>query len=72
MIRAPRCPGCDEPPAFTVGPQAFCGTPGQRCRVLSWDVREDPAKFKANAVVVDLEDLATALPPEVKIKPEDA
>lgn len=66
-IRAPRCPGCATSPKFTVNIQAFCFN--KDCRVLSWDVTEDPAQFKAKAVVVDLGVLGDVLPPGVEVKP---
>ncbi len=53
VIRAPRCPGCDQEPFLVVGDrQAFCGTGD--CRVFTWDRFDDPALFKAKAKVIDL------------------
>ena len=46
---APRCPGCDKPPMMILdnGHQAFCGS--DDCQVLTWDMHDDPAQFKAKA-----------------------
>lgn len=68
-IRAPRCPGCGTSPMFVVGIQAFCGD--RECNVLSWDETDDPAHFKAKAVVVDLGDLCDVLPPGVEVRPRE-
>ena len=52
---APVCPGCAQRPAMVMSPrQAFCGN--DVCQVFSWDLMEDPAKFKATAVRLDLPD----------------
>jgi hypothetical protein len=67
-IRSPRCPGCDVPPTLVVGVQAFCENDPD-CRVLSWDMRDDPARFKATAKVIDLIDPPGVLPPEVQVRP---
>lgn len=52
-VRAPRCPGCDQLPAMVLGEgtQAFCGN--DDCRVLCWDMTDDPARFKAQATIVE-------------------
>lgn len=52
-FRAPRCPGCDEPPMMAMdgGHQAFCGN--DHCQVLTWDMTDDPAQFKAKAERVE-------------------
>jgi hypothetical protein len=53
-IRAPRCPGCDQPPMMVVGTrQAFCGT--DACQVFTWDLAESPERFKATAQIIDLD-----------------
>ncbi|HLL68857.1 MAG TPA: hypothetical protein VK453_24555 [Micromonosporaceae bacterium] len=51
-VRAPRCPGCDQPPLLAFERQAFCGN--DACQVLTWNKTEDPARFKANAVQVNI------------------
>lgn len=52
--RAPRCPGCEQPPRLLVDIQAFCGN--EDCRVFCWDVNDDPAQFLAKAQYIDLPD----------------
>lgn len=51
-IRAPRCPGCDGEPMFTWVLPYFCSD--DTCAVLSWDPYEDPARFKATSMTVNL------------------
>lgn len=51
-VRAPRCPGCDELPMVKMSGQYWCGDPD--CQVVVWNPADDPAKFKATAVRVDL------------------
>jgi hypothetical protein len=53
LFSAPRCPGCDRPPEFALdgGRQAFCGN--DDCQVLTWDMTDDPAQFKARAQRVE-------------------
>lgn len=54
-VVAPLCPGCNEPPELVMGDrQAFCGN--DDCQVFTWDLMDDPAKFKAKAVRLDLPD----------------
>lgn len=55
-ILAPRCPGCDQPPALMLDHQYWCGN--EDCQALTWDPTEDPAQFKAKAKVIDLGPLA--------------
>jgi hypothetical protein len=55
-VLAPRCPGCDMPPALQLGDsQAFCGN--EECRVFTWNPLDPPERFKATAVAIDLPDL---------------
>ena len=68
-ILAPLCPGCGGPPKFVVGDQqAFCADGD--CHVLCWDRYDDPARFKASAVRVDLTELEAVLPEGVEINEE--
>ena len=53
-IRAPRCPGCDAEPVIMLDRQYFCSSGD--CQVFCWDPTEDPAKFKATAHVIKLDD----------------
>jgi hypothetical protein len=51
-IRAPRCPLCDLIPIFTFGYQYFCGN--DACPAFCWNPTKDPADFRANMKVIDL------------------
>jgi hypothetical protein len=64
------CPGCEHPPKLSLDMQAFCGN--TECQVLSWDVRDDPAQFKARAVVVvDSSSLLLLLREELSLRVKD-
>jgi hypothetical protein len=52
VIRAPRCPGCDNLPQIALSGQYFCGN--DDCNVWCWDPMDDPATFKAKAKVINL------------------
>lgn len=53
-IRAFRCPGCGTLPALKLDAQYWCGN--DECLVLTWDPTQDPAKFKATAKTISLDE----------------
>lgn len=53
-ILAPTCPGCDAPPMLAMTGQYWCGN--DACAVLIWNPYDEPARFKATAHRIQLND----------------
>ena len=53
-FKAPVCPGCAQSPDLVLadGHQAFCGN--EKCLVLTWNMFDDPAQYKAKSRIVDV------------------